>query len=274
MSRPIFDAGLGVLFGLLPLVCATTLDARAEAMPAPTELDRRVRTAHYDPGQVYRLQAQIGYQIELEFEVGETVLGQAAGDLDGIALAAFDNRVFLKPKAADVRTNLTIATNRRQYRFDYEVEDAAQDAVGMYVVRFVYPETPRVATPSPADQVEQSLEEASRKRPRNVDYWFCGNPAVRPIAASDDGVHTRIRFDVHAELPALFVRNDDGSESLLNFSMAEGDVIVHRVARRFIVRRGRLVGCIVNHGFQGSGERLESGTVAPAVERTRREAQP
>jgi type IV secretion system protein VirB9 len=93
---------------------------------------------------------------------------------------------------------------------------------------------------------------------------------VKPVAASDDGVHTRLRFGGKAELPAIFVRNDDGSESLLNFSMDEGDVIVHRVARQFIVRRGKLTGCIVNKGFEGSGERLESNTVSPEVQRATR----
>jgi type IV secretion system protein VirB9 len=49
---------------------------------------------------------------------------------------------------------------------------------------------------------------------------------------------------------------------------------VHRVSRRFIVRRGRLEGCIVNEAFTGGGERLESGTVAPAVERVTKEVRP
>jgi type IV secretion system protein VirB9 len=93
---------------------------------------------------------------------------------------------------------------------------------------------------------------------------------LKPVAASDDGVHTRLTFGAKAELPAIFVRNDDGPESLLNFSMGEGDVVIHRVAPRFILRRGRLAGCVVNKGFSGSGERLDSGTVAPTVERERR----
>jgi len=40
------------------------------------------------------------------------------------------------------------------------------------------------------------------------------------------------------------------------------------------VRRGLLVGCIVNKGFDGGGLRLESGTVSPEVQRqTGRERQ-
>jgi type IV secretion system protein VirB9 len=45
------------------------------------------------------------------------------------------------------------------------------------------------------------------------------------------------------------------------------DIVIHRVMRQLIVRRGKLVGRIVNKGFTGSGERLESGTVSPKVER-------
>ena len=80
-------------------------------------------------------------------------------------------------------------------------------------------------------------------------------------------MHTRFKFAANADLPAIFVRNDDDSESLLNFSMEEGDVVVHRVARRFVLRRGNLTGCVVNRGYAGGGARLESGTVAPGVER-------
>jgi len=56
--------------------------------------------------------------------------------------------------------------------------------------------------------------------------------------------------------------------------MQEGDVILHRIAQRLIVRRGTLTGCIVNKGFLGAGERLKSHTISPEVERTTREARP
>ncbi len=90
---------------------------------------------------------------------------------------------------------------------------------------------------------------------------------MRPTTVVDDGVQTRITFGDRSEIPAIFVRNEDGSESLLNFSMDAGDVVVHRLAPRFILRRGRLTGCIVNRGFSGAGLRLDTGTVSPQVER-------
>ena len=103
----------------------------------------------------------------------------------------------------------------------------------MYAVRFIYPPPP--ATQRRAERARSSGARRSTRaqpaRPRNLDYWFCGIPAIKPVAASDDGVHTRLTFAAQRELPALFVRNDDGTESLLNFSIDQGDVVIHRVAR-------------------------------------------
>lgn len=249
------------------LAATVAIPAQAEIQPAPGMRDRRVRTALFDADQIYRLEAHVGYQIEIEFEPGERVIGQGAGDLEGIAFDAFSNHLFIKPKADDVSTNITVVTNRRRYRFHYTVSADPIDLLGeaIYVVRFAYPHSESV--PNAEREIELEFERAARERSRNVDYWYCGHPSVRPVSAWDDGVHTRLTFASHSELPALFVRNDDETESLLNFSIHGADVVIHRVAKRFIVRRGRLAGCIVNQGYVGTGARLETGTVAPGVER-------
>jgi type IV secretion system protein VirB9 len=245
--------------------------ALAEVVPARGMLDSRIRAVRYDGDQVYRLRGLVGYQIDLEFEAGETFVGLGAGDIEGLAYFGQDNHLFLKPKAAKVATNLTVLTNRRRYQIDYSASpphSGSDDGDVIFAVRFTYPPLAlQAAADAAARRIETALGDASAKRPQNIDYWYCGSPTLRPIAASDDGVHTRLRFAANADLPAIFVRNADGSESLLNFSMDSGDVIVHRVARQFILRRGRLTGCIVNQGFAGSGLRLDSGTVTPEVER-------
>jgi type IV secretion system protein VirB9 len=236
--------------------------------PARADSDTRIRVAAYSGDRVYRLVGYVGYQIDLEFEPDEAFVGLGAGDIEGLAFASQGNHLFLKPKASKVSTNLTVLTNRREYQFDYTASadrpDSREPDV-TYVLRFTYPK-PR-ATVDTAAKIEHQLDSAAALRPRNFDYWYCGFAALKPIAASDDGVHTRLRFGAHSELPAIFVRNDDGSESLLNFNMDAGDVVIHRVAQRFVLRRGLLRGCIVNKSFDGGGERLDSGTVSPVVER-------
>jgi len=253
------------------LVLATQLlisQCMAEITPSKGGADSRIRVAAYDGNQVYRLRGVVGYQIDMEFEAGETFVGLGAGDIEGLAFVGEENHLFLKPKAEKVATNLTVLTSRRHYQIDYTVlprRGVAEEDV-IYVLRFTYA-PPSQEGADAAQLLESQLQAASTNRPQNIDYWYCGEPALRPTGASDDGVHTRLKFAANADLPAIFVRNEDASESLLNFSMDAGDVIIHRVARRFILRRGKLMGCVVNQGYAGSGKRLDSGTVAPNVER-------
>ena len=252
---------------LLSLCCATRV--LAESAPAPGLLDPRIRAAAYSRDQVYVLKGFVGYQTDLEFETGEHFVGLGAGDIEGISFVAEDNHLFLKPKAAKIGTNLTILTSRRTYQVDYSASPGRPDATQevTYALRFTYPDVRASAA-----AVSHALDVVAR--PRNFEYWFCGNPALKPTAASDDGVHTRLTFAGNAEQPAVFVLNEDGSESLLNFSMDRGDVILHRVARRLILRRGNLAACVVNKGFSGSAERLKSNTVSSDVERSVPEARP
>jgi type IV secretion system protein VirB9 len=243
--------------------------AQAETAPAKGSVDTRIRVAAFDGAEVYKLRGFVGYQIDLEFESGETFVGLGAGDMEGLSFVGQENHLFLKPKAAKVATNLTVLTNRRHYHIDYAATaQRPSDEDVVYSLRFMYPQTAlKSAEEADAKRLDAQLDSASKRRPHNIDYWYCGESSLRPSAASDDGVHTRLTFAANADLPAIFVSNADDSESLLNFSVDAGDVVIHRVAQRFILRRGKLTGCIVNRGYAGGGARLESGTVDPGVER-------
>lgn len=239
-------------------------------------VDTRVRAVPYVSDRVYRLDGAVGYAIHIELEPGEQYRGIGAGDGEAIAVDVQDHHVFLKPRASGVATNLILVTDRRRYHFEYHVEsgplNGSVEPPPMYSLRFVHPP----ALDSDGSRMEKALANAAPAPTRrvNVDYWYCGHPALKPDAVTDDGVHTRVRFGTRSEIPAMFVRHQDGTEALLNFSLQDGEVIIHRLAPRLILRRGRLVGCIVNRGYAGSGERLPNGTIAPNVVREVREARP
>jgi type IV secretion system protein VirB9 len=252
------------------VLAVATVELFAATLPASAAdrgtADMRIRVVAYAADEVYRLKGYAGYQIDLEFEPGETFLGLGAGDLESLTFAAQDNHLFLKPRGGAVETNITVLTNRRTYHFDYTASERHPDAI--YVLRFAYAPQPGDRA---ADVVERRLASAAETRWHNLNYSYRGSPELKPLSAWDDGVQMRMRFGSQQELPAIFVSNDDGSESLLNFNIEAGEIVVQRVARHLIVRRGRLRGCILNQGFTGGGERLESGTVAPSVERTKRD---
>ena len=251
---------------------ATVVFARcfAEIVPPRGASDARVRVVRYAEDQVYRLHGFVGYAIHIQLEEGEEYFGLGSGDAEGITVDVSQNNVFVKPRALLVQTNFTVLTNRRHYHFDYTVGSATPNSDAddvIYSLRFLYP-------PVPTETRQQATAAEAKTRERNANYWYCGHALLRPLEAFDDGVHTHIRFSPKGEVPAIFVRNEDGSESLLNFSIdvATGEVIVHRLASTFLLRRGRTVGCIVNRSYAGSGERLPSGAAAPEVTRELRGA--
>lgn len=262
------------LFTVLILLTFAREAALAETLPLAGRQDPRVREAAYEPDQVYRLPAFVGYQVHLQFEPGERFQGLGAGDLEGLEFAAEAHHLFLKPKAPRIATNLTVLTSLRHYHFEYSASarrpDPAMEEV-IYSLRFTYPPSKGAATDAALDA---ALGEAVGGRPKNFDYAYCGASALKPVAAFDDGVRTHLRFAARGELPAVFYRSADGAESLVNSTVEADTLIVHRVSERLIVRRGRLAGCIVNRAFAGAGERLESGTLTPAVRRRTRRSAP
>jgi type IV secretion system protein VirB9 len=275
MKRP--TPGPTIRLWVLGLLAFALSRASAETLPTRGTVDPRIRTATYNANEVYKLTGVVGYVIELIFEEGEVFAGKAGGDLEAVTIDGYQNQVHIKPKVAIVATNLVIYTNRRAYRIDYSASSRIPSSLSVeaiYAVRFSYPESDKDSTAATQARVAAELARANAHRSKNLDYWYCGRPTLKPLAASDDGIHTRLTFNARTELPAIFVRNDDGSESLLNFNVEQGDVVIHRVAHQFILRRGRLTGCIVNKSFAGTGERLESGTLSPDVQRDRKDPHP
>lgn len=273
--RSMLSLSVWCLCCLAALVHAQPLPADLRAASAALRPDPRIRVVPYRADAVYRLRGYVGYQIDITFAPGERFAGLGVGDSKGVTFAADGNHLFLKPRAPHVATNLTVLTDRRTYLFDYEAEPAPPDPSGadvIYALRFEYPTSPVRTALRARRQVETDLAAAQSIRPRNYDYWYCGDPSLKPVAAWDDGVQTTLVFGARAELPAVFALNEDGSESLVNFDVQAGRVVVQRVARRLIVRRGKLAGCIVDQAFTGGGERLSSGTIAPNVQRVTRRA--
>ncbi len=241
----------------------------AATLPSPGTPDSRIRMVQYQPNDVIDLVGFVGYHLDLEFSEGEEFVGLSAGDPEALTYSAHGNVLTLKPRVVSALMNLTVSTSKRRYYFDYAIQghtpNRMRDPV-MYVVRFRYPPE----GPTAEARIAADFASARAVRPLNRDYWFCGDRAVKPVSASDDGVQTRLTFAPRRDLPAVFIANEDGSEALVNFTVEADSLVIHRVAPRLVLRRGRLVGCVVNRSFAGGSDSLDSGTVAPDVLRQRK----
>lgn len=253
-------SGVASLARALVLLSALALGgtaAVAEVVPLSFGGDSRIREVTFDPEQVIRLEGVVGYHLHLVLEEGESFVNLGAGDTAAIEVGAEGRHLMLKPKQKAFGTNLTLVTTKRVYTIEYSAQAGREIKPAVYVVRFRYPQA-AVAAPA---------EPERKPDVRNQEYWACGALELRPVEAFDNGVQTHLRFSSRGEWPAIFVANADGSEGLANFHV-EGDVaVVHRIARRLVLRRGERVACVENRAFAGSGQRLPTGTVADDVER-------
>jgi len=102
--------------------------------------DNRIKTYIYNPDEVYLLVLHFGFQSHIEFSKNEEVQNIILGDAYAWKLTPLGNRLFIKPLEKDIRTNMTIITNKRTYEFDITsvelMEGGEKDLV--YVIKFDY----------------------------------------------------------------------------------------------------------------------------------------
>ena len=107
--------------------------------------DSRIKTYFYSPNEVYLFVLHYGFQSHIEFGKGETIETITLGDSYAWKITPLGNRLFIKPMERDIRTNMTIITDKRTYQFDIvskELEDGEEKDL-VYVIRFQYPKKSR-----------------------------------------------------------------------------------------------------------------------------------
>jgi type IV secretion system protein VirB9 len=111
----------------------------------PLTTDNRIKTYVYSPNEVYLLVLHFGFQSSIEFAKNESIETITMGDSYAWKITPLGNRLFIKPMEKNIRTNMTIITNRRTYQFDIvakTLEDGDENNL-VYVMRFQYPKKSR-----------------------------------------------------------------------------------------------------------------------------------
>jgi type IV secretion system protein VirB9 len=257
-------AWIGLLAMALLLVTETAFAADAA--------DPRLKFVDYRSTLVLPLTLFVGYHVHLEFAPGEYFVNLGAGDTSALDVGAEGNHLLLKPKQPSAGSNLTILTNRRTYFVDYRaLARPPRGDEAVYSIVFRYPDPRETAVTAPNDPAGADGRLAAPRPSLNTDYWYCGSPSLRPIAAVDDGLQLRLTFAPHAALPVVFARESDGDETLVNSHVEDDVVVVHRLAVRLVLRRGREVGCVVDRSARLRDRRAENGTIDVRVDRATRD---
>jgi type IV secretion system protein VirB9 len=182
--------------------------------------------------------------------------------------------VIVKPTACAISSNLVLSTDRRIYDVDLDAppcKDGSTNPTPAYTrhLRFYYPDVmtlltdPRMADSTPssapaalnttrttvANESSASAEEMPSRntryrimRRRRGPFGLFGHKRPdfpwMPAAIADDGVHLYITMPPMAKqyaAPVLYALEDDGSRSIVNYTMHDSVIVADRVLRRGVL---------------------------------------
>jgi type IV secretion system protein VirB9 len=249
----------------ISLAAITTSMAGATGIPRPIGGENRIKIINYTPNTVFKFIGCYEYQSIIEFGLDEEIDTISMGTPTPWQVVPAGNRIFIKPVEDNATTNMTVITNKRMYFFEMHAIEATgvNDSRLNFVVKFVYPEQYNLTTGggSSTDAVttmQQNIgPDLTKPELYNFKYSISGAAKnIEPLQVFDDGEFTYFKFkDLNAELPAIFTVRRDGSESLINFRVQAGYVIVERVSDRFTLRHGPDTICVFNE--TGSFKKLK-----------------
>jgi type IV secretion system protein VirB9 len=272
---------IGAIVALL--LAGSTSTALALEIPRGASQDSRVRFVDYQPYNITRIIGSLRSSVQVEFAADEEIAHVALGNSVAWEVAPAGNILFLKPRENQPVTNISVVTTRRDgstrsYQMELTVRDGTVE-VGQntyFYVKYRYPadeaerrrqaaDARAVAAQAKAADNVLALHEAYG--PRNWRYSAQGSQALEPQSVYDNGKLTTFAFIGNQEMPAIYIENSDGSESLVPKSVDRNLVLVHAISRKFILRRGGDVLCVFNEAYDRIGINPDTNTTSPSVER-------
>lgn len=235
--------------GILALATIFSVPSYALVTPAPLATDARIKTVIYSPNEVIKFAGYYRFQSNIEFADDEVIGTISLGDSVAWQVNPVGHRLFIKPIEQDATTNMTVITNKHTYFFELHAGEAKDisDKNLIFELRLVYPndDTSTASIRNTIDHVPDLEQEDLNKY--NFRYSVSGSEDISPIRIFDDGEFTYFQFhNVNAEIPAFFMVDKDGNESIINYRARGPYIVVERVTSRYTLRHGKSVVCVFN----------------------------
>jgi type IV secretion system protein VirB9 len=245
---------------LAALLLASTLVAAPAAAQDPRLVERL-----YDPTQVVRIEGKVNVQSTIQFGEGEAIENVAIGDSSTwqVTPNRRANLLFVKPLAPRASTNMTVVTNRHTYLFDLVANPNVRTP--LYVLTFTYPvevepaEESQLASTNPGEQ-PNAVELAAANDDYavldptrlNFEWASSGDRALLPERIYDDGSATFLSWPTGQPMPAILVKDHEGTEGPVNFAVRGDTIVLDIVPSEIILRSGDDAAMLINEGPVGA----------------------
>jgi type IV secretion system protein VirB9 len=224
----------------------------ALAAPAVAD-DARIVERFYDPAKIVRIEGRTKVQATIQFGEDEHIENVAIGDSQSWQVTPNKraNLLFVKPLAANASTNMTVVTDRHTYLFDLVASASARP---LYVLRFTYPDEPKpqMATvgAATAEEIAAASEPEAVTDPAALNFAWAGkgDRKLLPARTYDDGAATFLAWPAGSPVPAILIKDSDGTEGPVNFTVRGDVIVVEGVPREIVLRSGKDNATLINSG--------------------------
>lgn len=268
--------------------------ADALTVPGSSAQDKHLQVVPFTT-DVIAVQGKIGMMSVIRFNKGEKVVTYGMGDKNAWLVTFSGNEIRFVPQAPQGDTNMFVVTTRHKYWFSvamtensFPIEPEEDDSTSRrkrapkqflpttWELQIDYPKVEQqavaekdptaIATKQKA-KLETAFERAKREGRLDADYGYIGDDDLLPTAAYNNGEMTFVLFPNTIAMPTVYEKEADGTEVRAAFHM-EGDMmVIHTVARKLIIRRGRLAGCLIDGQYNPTGSNTNTNTISPEVQR-------
>jgi type IV secretion system protein VirB9 len=207
--------------------------------------DPRIATRLFAAGDIVVISGRPDIQSTIEFGEDERIENIAVGD--SATWQVTPNKraslVFVKPMKAPARTNMTVVTDQRTYLFDLVTTPGRAP---LYELRFTYPPRSKPAPVAPpvvaAAITPPQPPEPPKATPADLDFNWAGAGAKQllPDRTFDDGSSTWLAWPKDVTMPAILVREPNGVEGPVNYTVKGAYVVIDGVPPQIVLRQGKL----------------------------------
>jgi type IV secretion system protein VirB9 len=246
-----------------PVAVACVL-ALAIPVPAPArEADSRLVDQLYNPDEVVRIEGKVNVQVTIKFDPDEHIENVAIGDSNAWQVTPNKraNLLFVKPLAPTATTNMTVITDRRSYFFDLVANPKAQP---LYALAFEYADSEKTSKRgfSGSSEKPEAEEPTVVRNPYaivdpaelNFDWKAKGDKKLLPEKVYDDGSTTFLTWSIGSPIPAVLVKDEEGTEGPVNFAVRGNVLVIDDVPREIVLRSGRAMATLQHVGPAQSAE--------------------
>jgi len=224
-------------------------NAYAEQIPTASSKDYRIKFVEYDPYNIVKINTTQAFATQITFNEDENIENIMFGVKDNWVKNSIKNILYIKPKVTAVdNSNILVKTNKRTYSL---LANVCPDDCGKkltYNLIYTYDKNDK-------NQLHQEQKTAKyildnyKSNYKNYQYTAQGNQELRPIDTWDNGQFTYLKFASHKNMPSVYLIQDDKNESLTNSHIEKNTIVLHHLAKTFILRAGKKVLAIHNENY-------------------------